>query len=99
MRPPPVSRAELADEAIVALADAYGIAPSVAEIAFCVLLDDLQQLAAEQRTRDLGSAGSRTPADLDALIHQVRSTVDIGGLEEPIRCGLVAPVDSRRRST
>jgi len=88
-----VSRAELADEAIAALADAYGIPLSVAEIAFCVLLDDVQQLAAGQRTRDLGNAGSRTPADLDALIHQVRSTVDVGGLEEPIRSGLIAPVD------
>jgi len=87
------SRTELADHARATLAEDYVIAPAVAEIVFCVLLDDLQRLAAAQRQVAFSRARHRTPADLDALVHDVRSTVDLDALEKPLARGLVAPLD------
>jgi hypothetical protein len=88
-----VSRQELTDQAIATLSKDFDVPPALAAIAFSVLLDDLQQATATQRSAGLNEATVRTPSDLDGLIYAVKTSIDFDALDAAEKAGLLRPVD------
>jgi hypothetical protein len=70
-----------------------GLHPAVANLVYARLVNDLSQVAAEQRDRQRASAAFRSTGDLDALITRVQSAVDLDALEQATRDGIAEPVD------
>ena len=75
------------------------IHPSVANLVYVSLVNDLSRMAAEQRARGLADAAFRTIGDLDALIARVQAAVNVDALEEATRSGVVESVDFLAAST
>jgi hypothetical protein len=75
------------------------IHPSVANLVYVSLVNDLSRMAAEQRARGLADAAFRTIGDLDALIARVQAGVNVDALEEATRSGVVQSVDFLAAST
>lgn len=76
-----------------ALCATYQIPPAVARIVYSLLLQDLGELAAAQRSKTPETAVSRHLADLDAMVHRVQEMVDVGQLDLAVRSGIVEPLD------
>lgn len=75
------------------LSATYGIAPAVAALVYSLLVQDLGEVAAVQRTKTQQTAVSRQLSDLDALVEHVLSTVDVTQLDAAIRAGILESLD------
>ena len=71
----------------------YGTSPSIASLVYALLLQDLGEIAADQRFKTQQTAVSRQVSDLDALVRHVTETVDVGQLDNAVRNGIVEPLD------
>ena len=71
----------------------YNVPPAVAAIVYSQLVQDLGEVAADQRTKTFQTAVSRQLSDLDALVQRVLSTVDVTQLDAAVRAGIVEPLD------
>ena len=74
-------------------ARALEIPPSVAVLAYARLVEQITEIAIQQRSATPSNAEWIAPSDLDVLAKRVLETVDVGSLDEAIRVGIVEPVD------
>lgn len=77
----------------IAIAESYGLVPAVAAIVTSRLLEDMAEVAADQRHASSDRPGRLTPNDLDALVARVMSIVDVGGLDSAVRSGVCGVAD------
>ncbi|WP_150116985.1 hypothetical protein [Arthrobacter sp. ERGS1:01] len=75
------------------LRDELGLHAAVASLVVSELHSRLSKMAANQRLASLESAQSLDLADLDSLITNVQSSVDISGLDAAVSSGVCAPAD------
>ncbi len=75
------------------ITDSFGVKPAEAAIISSRLVDDLSEVAADQRSASSHSPGSRVIADLDVLVDRVREVVDVEGLDSAIRAGVCEVAD------
>jgi hypothetical protein len=78
---------------INSLADAFGVPRAVASVIYRALVDDLSEVAADQRTRAENEAARRRVGDLDVLAHRVLEVVDQTTLDEAVARGVCEPAD------
>ena len=71
----------------------YQIPPAVARLVYSILLQDLGEIAAAQRSKTPETAVFRHLADLDAMVHRVQEMVDVGQIDLAVRSGIVEPLD------
>jgi len=76
-----------------AIADGFGVKPAVAAIISSRLVDDLSEVAADQRSASVHSPGSRVIGDLDVLVDRVGEVVDVEGLDSAVRAGVCEAAD------
>ena len=67
--------------------------PSVAELAYARLIEQIIEVVVRQRRTTPETAEWVAPSDLDALATRVLQTVDVQSLDEAVRTGIVEPVD------
>ncbi|SDK49869.1 hypothetical protein SAMN05216298_0285 [Glycomyces sambucus] len=70
-----------------------GIHPSVATLVVSELYAQLHAAAAEQRSRPRANAVAIAPGDIDTLIEQIQSTVDVAGLDAAVAAGVCGSAD------
>lgn len=70
------------------IAEAYGVKPAVAGLIACRLIDNIGQIAADQRGTTHLTSGRFGLADLDRLVHETLSVVDVKALDSAIRVGV-----------
>ena len=75
------------------ITDSFGVKPAEAAIISSRLVDDLSEVAADQRSASSHSPGSRVIADLDVLVDRVRDVVDVEGLDSAVRAGVCEVAD------
>ena len=75
------------------IADGFGVKPAVATIVSSRLVDDLSEVAADQRSASVHSPGSRVIGDLDVLVDRIREVVDVEGLDSALRAGVCEVAD------
>ena len=75
------------------LAEIRGVEPSVAGLVYSRLVEVVTEIAARQRETTPRTARWLSPTDVDAFIKRVVETVDLAGLDEAVRIGLVEPLD------
>ncbi len=80
------------------LARIAGVPPSVAALSYARVIETITDIAVRQRYSAPDTADWIAPSDLDALVVRVASTVDLDGLDEAVRGGIVEPVDFRLRT-
>ena len=81
------TRGELAQLQVV------GNQRSVASLVYARLVEEITTIAVRQRSTTLETAQSLTPHDVEAIATRVLESVDVEGLDEAIRAGIVEPVD------
>lgn len=67
--------------------------PSVAVLVYARLIEKVTAIAVRQRVTTPDTAEWIAPSDLEALIKQVVETVDLEGLDEAVRNGIVEAMD------
>lgn len=70
-----------------------GVLAAVAGFTVGTLYDELGQSSADQRARTLATARTHAPSDVDRVIVDVQSTVDVTGLDAAVAQGVCAPAD------
>lgn len=83
-------------ETTALVATEFSIPPAVAAIAVAVLLEELSEVSADQRTRDVGDPLERRLADVDRIVHTVLELTDLTALEAPLRLGHLELADFTR---
>lgn len=78
---------------VISIAESYKVVPAVATIVTSRLVEDLAEVAADQRHTSAERPARRTPTDLDALVARVMSVVDLDGLDSAIRSGVCEIAD------
>ncbi len=81
------------------LTRAYSIPPAVAVLARSHLAADIAAASSAQRGRAVDTAQLRSLADLDALVSQLRETVDLTGIDAALREGVCEFADFSRDAT
>ena len=69
-------------------ARAYNLKPAVAALIAGRLVDSLGQIAADQRSTTVSSVRRFHPADLDTLVQDTQTVVDVHGLDSAVRLGV-----------
>ena len=77
----------------ISIAASYGIQPAAAAIVTSRLLEDLAELAAQQRHTSADKPQRRVINDLDALVNHVMTLVDVEGLDTAVRLGICEIAD------
>ena len=77
----------------LSITDGFGVKPAVAAIVSRRLVDDLSEVAADQRSASVHSPGSRVIGDLDVLVDRVGEVVDVEGLDSAVRAGVCEVAD------
>ena len=75
------------------ITDGFGVKPAVAAIVSSRLVDDLSEVASDQRSASVHSPGSRVIGDLDVLVDRVGEVVDVEGLDAAVRAGVCEVAD------
>lgn len=75
------------------LSSCYSISPAVAAIVASRLVEDLTQVAADQRYAAFDRPGRRALNDLDALVERTLSVVDVEALDSAVRLGICEIAD------
>ena len=75
------------------LEDCYSINPTAAGLIVSRLLDDLTGVAADQRSTAADRPGYRGLNDLDTLVQDTMSAIDVDGLEAAVRLGICEIAD------
>ena len=75
------------------ISEAFGVTPAVAAMISTRLVDDLAEVAADQRSASVDSPGSRGIDDLDVLVDRVHEVVDVKGLDSAVRAGVCEVAD------
>jgi hypothetical protein len=70
------------------IARAYNLKPAVAALIAGRLVDSLGQIAADQRSTTVSSVRRFHPADLDTLVQDTQTVVDVHGLDSAVRLGV-----------
>ena len=75
------------------IANAYKLKPAIAALVACRLVDTIGQIAADQRSTTQLTAGRFCPADLDRLVNETLSVVDVEALDSAVRLGVCEVAD------
>lgn len=75
------------------LAEVTGVHSAVASLTVGLLYERVGQTAADQRSTTRVTARTHVPADVDAAITLIQSTVDVTGLDAAIARGVCVPAD------
>ena len=75
------------------IAESYDLTPGVAALVSSRLVDDLSQVAADQRATTADNPRRRTIQDLDVIVDRVLSVVDVEGLDSAVRTGVCEVAD------
>ena len=75
------------------IANAYNLLPAVAALIACRLVDKIGQIAADQRGTTQLRSGRFVLDDLDQLVHETLSVVDLNALDSAIRLGVCEVAD------
>lgn len=70
-----------------------GVHPAVAGIVVGTLYDEYGSTSADQRGKTLATARDHTPADVERVVADVQSVVDLSGLDAAVAAGVCAPAD------
>ena len=79
------------------IARTYDLKPAVAALIACRLVDDLGQIAADQRNTTSSSVGRYRLTDLDALVQKTITVVDVYQLDSAVRLGVCDIADYARQ--
>ncbi|GAB4001813.1 hypothetical protein GCM10029992_38320 [Glycomyces albus] len=83
----------LRDSSELLLRTSSEIHPSVATLVVSELYARLPSATAEQRSRPRDNAVTAAPGDIDTLIEQIQSTVDVAGLDAAVAAGICGSAD------
>lgn len=75
------------------LAECYSMNPAAAAIVVRHLVEDLSQIAADQRGTTADRPGRRVLNDLDVLVARVTAVIDVDGLASAVRLGVCEVAD------
>lgn len=75
------------------IAESYCLTPAVAALVSSRLVDDLSQVAADQRGTTADNPIRRTIRDLDVIVDRVLNVVDVEGLDSAVRTGVCEVAD------
>ena len=75
------------------IADTYNVKPAVAGLIACRLVDTIGQIAADQRGTTHLTSGRFCLTDLDRLVNETLSVVDVDALDSAIRLGVCEIAD------
>ena len=75
------------------IAESYELTPAVAALVSSRLVDDLSQVAADQRGTTADNPRRRTIRDLDVIVDRVLNVVDVEGLDSAVRTGVCEVAD------
>jgi hypothetical protein len=70
-----------------------GVHPAIATFAVSALYDEFGQSSADQRSTTGATAITHTPGDVDTVVAEVQSTVDVRGLDAALAAGVCSPTD------
>lgn len=70
-----------------------GIHPAVAGLVVGTLYDEYGGSSADQRGRTLATARTHAPSDVERVIADVQSVVDLSGLDAAVAAGVCSPAD------
>lgn len=73
------------------LVDGLAVPPAVSALTVSRLYDLVALASADQRTTSLQTARTITTADLDAVLAEIQSTVDLDGLDGAVAAGVCVP--------
>jgi len=75
------------------IAESYDLTPAVAALVSSRLVDDLSQVAADQRGTTADNPRRRTIRDLDVIVDRVLNVVDVEGLDSAVRARVCEVAD------
>ena len=79
------------------ISESFDLMPAVAAIVSSRLIDDLSEIAADQRLASVHSPGRRGIGDLDVLVANVHQVVAVEGLDSALRSGICEVADYATR--
>ena len=79
------------------ISESFDLMPAVAAVVSSRLIDDLSEVAADQRSASANFPGRRMIGDLDVLVDNVHKVVDVDGLNSAIRAGICEVADYASR--
>ena len=79
------------------ISESFELMPAVAAVVSSRLIDDLSEIAADQRLASVHSPGRRGIGDLDVLVAEVHKVVDVEGLDSALRMGICEVADYATR--